>query len=488
MSVCKKAKRQMDMLHGPMLKNILLFALPLAASGIIQQLFTSADMAVIYFFDGTDAQAAVSSNGALVNLLINLFAGISVGVTVVIAELIGKRLTDDVHSVVFTAVIVASVSGLLLLGVGIGVAQPILKVMDVPPDVLPLAVKYLRIYFIGMPFLMVYDFGAAMLRSLGDTVRPLIVLFASGVLNVALNLLFVGAFGMGVAGVATATVFANVMCAVMVLIFIMKNDMLRIRFGRSKFDLKYLKRMCAIGLPAGVQGAVFSLANVFIQKGINGFGEAAMAGSGDAVNFEMYVYYFVSGFANATVAFFGQNYAAGEYGRCRNIFLLTMLSALIVSTVLSVSFTLGGRLFIRIYTDDPAAIEFAVMRMWCVLIGSMLPCLYEIAGGALRGLGHSLMPAVFTVIGSCVLRLVWIYTVFAVRKEFWVLVIVYPVSWIITGAAMLVAYYVVSKKAFKQAVPAADAACKDGADGFTAQTEIADCRDGAVEERAERSA
>ena len=215
MSVCKKAKKQMDMLHGPMLKNILLFALPLAASGIIQQLFTSADMAVIYFFDGTDAQAAVSSNGALVNLLINLFAGISVGVTVVIAELIGKRDTDDVHSVVFTALIVATVSGLLLLGVGIGVAEPVLEVMDVPSDVLPLAVKYLRIYFIGMPFLMVYDFGAAMLRSMGDTVRPLIVLFASGVLNIALNLLFVGAFGMGVAGVAVATVFANVMCAAM---------------------------------------------------------------------------------------------------------------------------------------------------------------------------------------------------------------------------------------------------------------------------------
>ena len=425
-----------------MLKNILLFALPLAASGIIQQLFTSADMAVIYFFDGTDAQAAVSSNGALVNLLINLFAGISVGVTVVIAELIGKRDTDDVHSVVFTALIVATVSGLLLLGVGIGVAEPVLEVMDVPSDVLPLAVKYLRIYFIGMPFLMVYDFGAAMLRSMGDTVRPLIVLFASGVLNIALNLLFVGAFGMGVAGVAVATVFANVMCAAMVIFFIMKNDMLRIRFGKSKFRAQYLKRMYAIGLPAGVQGAVFSLANVFIQKGINGFGEAAMAGSGDAVNFEMYVYYFVSGFANATVAFFGQNYAAGEYARCKNVFRLTMVSALIVSTVLSAVFTLGGRLFIRIYTDDPAAIEYAVTRMWCVLFGSMLPCFYEVAGGALRGLGRSLMPAIFTIL------------------------VVYPVSWLITGIAMLAAYFVVCKKAFKSVAPQT----AEDADGAVAQT------------------
>lgn len=438
----------MDMLHGPMFKNILLFALPFAASGIIQQLFTSADMAVVYFFEGTTAQAAVNSNGALVNLVINLFGGMAVGATVIIAECVGRSSTDDVHSVVFTSVVVAAVGGIALLGIGIAVAPPILELMGSPPEVLPLAVKYLRIYFIGMPFLMVYDFGAAILRSIGDTVRPLIVLFASGVVNIGLNLLFVGAFGMGVAGVAIATVIANLMCAALVLFFLMRNDMLRMRRGKSRIRAEYIKRLFVIGMPAGLQGAVFSIANVFIQSSVNGFGDAAMAGSGDALNFEMFIYCFTSGFANATVSFIGQNFAAGNVRRCKRAMLLAMSAALVVSAVLSAVFTAGGRLFIRIYTDDPQAIEYAITRMLCILSLSMLPCLYEVAGAALRGLNHSFLPALFTIIGSCVLRLVWVYTVFAAHREFWVLMIVYPISWAVTGAAMLVAYFVVSRREF----------------------------------------
>ena len=439
----------MDMLHGPMLKNILLFALPLALGGILQQLFTSADMAVIYWFEGSVSQSAVNSNGALVNLLINLFTGLSVGATVVIAEYIGKKKTDDIHSVVFTSVIIAFVSGVLLIGIGVGVSEPILKAMDTPTEALPLAVQYLRIYFIGMPFLMIYNFGAAILRSVGDTRKPLYILLVTGVLNIGLNVLFVAAMKMNVAGVATATVLANLLSAVMVMIFIMKDGMLRIRRKQSKFRKEYFKRICAIGLPAGLQGVVFSIANVVIQTAINGFGAQAVAGSGDAVNFEYYVYFFVSAFAQTTVSFFGQNFAAGEFERCKRAFNLNMLLGLAVSTVLSVVFTLGSRLFIRIYTSDAVAIEFAVTRMWCVLLGSMIPCFYEIAGGALRGMGHSMLPAVFTVVGSCVLRLIWVYTIFDAYTEFWVLVIVYPVSWVLTGLAMMVAYYLIAAKKFK---------------------------------------
>lgn len=443
--------KQMDMLHGPMMKNILLFALPLAASGILQQLFTSADMAVIFWFDGIVAQSAVNSNGALVNLLINLFTGMSVGATVVIAEHIGRKHTDDLHSVVFTSMVIAVVSGVILLGVGIGVAEPLLKLMDTPSDALPLATQYLRIYFIGMPFLMVFDFGAAILRSVGDTKRALITLLITGVLNVGLNFLFVAACDMGVAGVALATVIANVVCAVLVIVFIMKNDLLRMRRKQSKFRLEYLKRIFTIGIPAGLQGVVFSIANVCIQTAVNGFGEHAVAGSGDAINFEYYAYYFVSAFAQATVTFFGQNFAAGEYARCKRIFKLNMFASLIISGVLSLIFVLGGRLFIRIYTDDEVAIRFALIRMCSVLTGSALSCLYEIAGGALRGMGHSLLPAVLTVVGSCILRIIWIYTVFAANKQFWLLMIIYPISWAITGAAMLVSYFVISNRAFKKA-------------------------------------
>lgn len=439
----------MDMLHGPLRKNILLFALPLAVSSILQQLFNSADVSVIGWFEDSKAQAAVNSNGAFINLLINLFTGLSVGVTVVITEHIGKGDTDDIHSIVFTALTVALISGVLLIVAGMAVAKPVLTLMDTPENVLPLAVQYLRIYFAGMPFVMLYNFGSAILRSVGDTRIPLYSLIVAGVLNVGLNFLFVAAFRMGVAGVAVATVISDAVSACIVVLFIMRDKMLRIRFGQSKIRRKYLGRIFAIGLPAGLQGVVFSLSNVFIQKVINGFGDKAMAGSGDALYFEYYVYYFVSAFAQTAVAFMGQNYSAGEYDRCQKIFRLTMVYSLAVSTVLSVVFTLGGRWFIRIYSTDEEVIGFALTRMRCALIGEMLPCFYEISGGALRGIGHSFLPALITVLGSCVLRIVYIYTLFPlVSDSFYMLMIIYPATWIITGVAMLVAYFVIAGRAF----------------------------------------
>lgn len=446
------------MLHGPLLKKIMLFALPIALSGILQQLFNSADVAVIGMFEDSVAQAAVNSNGALINLLINLFTGLSVGVTVVIAANIGRDDTGDVHSVVLTALTIALVSGVLLLAVGIGVSEPVLRLMDVPAteeeNVLPLATQYLRIYFAGMPFLMVYNFGAAILRSVGDTRRPLYVLIAAGVLNVGLNVLFVAVFNMSVAGVATATVISDAMSAVAVIIFIMKDKMLKIRFGQSKVRATYLKSIFRIGIPAGLQGVVFSLSNVIIQTAINGFGKSAMAGNGDALYFEYYVYFFVSAFAQAAVTFSGQNYAAGEYARCKKIFRLCLLWSLIISTVLSAVFTLGGRLFIRIYTSDEEVIRFAMIRLWVVLSGEMIPSVYEVAGGMLRGIGNSMLPAVITMVGSCGLRIVWVYTVFrAFPQNIWMLLIIYPITWVATGAAMIIAYFVIARKKLKTGAP-----------------------------------
>lgn len=445
----KKKSNQIDMLHGPLLKKIMLFALPIALCGILQQLFNSADVAVIGWFEDSNAQAAVNSNGALINLLINLFTGLSVGVTVVIAAHIGKGETGDVHSVVLTAFVIALSSGVLLLGLGIGISYSVLKVMDVPEEVLPLATQYLRIYFAGMPFLMVYNFGAAILRSVGDTRRPLYVLIAAGALNVGLNMLFVAVFKMSVAGVATATVISDALSAVAVVVFIMRDNVLKIRFGQSKVRAVYLKNIFKIGIPAGLQGMVFSLSNVCIQTAINGFGEKAMAGNGDALYFEYYVYFFVSSFSQAAVTFVGQNYAAGEYARCRKVFGLCLLWSLIISTALSAIFTLGGRVFIRIYTSDPEVIEFAMIRFYVVLSGGMLTCFYEIPGGVLRGVGNSLLPAIITLVGSCGLRIVWVYTVFAAfPQNIWVLLMIYPVSWAVTGAAMLIAYFIITRKKF----------------------------------------
>lgn len=446
------------MLHGPLLKKLMLFALPIALSGILQQLFNSADVAVIGLFENSNAQAAVNSNGALINLLINLFTGLSVGVTVVIAANIGRGKTGDVHSVTLTAFVIALVSGVLLLGVGIGISEPVLKLMDVPntaeEPVLPLAVQYLRIYFAGMPFLMVYNFGAAILRSVGDTRRPLYVLIGAGLLNTGLNVLFVAAFKMSVAGVATATVISDAFSAVAVVIFIMKDKMLKIRFGESKVRLTYLKSIFRIGVPAGVQGVVFSLSNVIIQTAINGFGKSAMAGNGNALYFEYYVYFFISGFASAATTFSGQNYAAGEYARCKKVFRLCLLWSLIISTVLSAAFVLGGRLFIRIYTSDEEVIKFAMIRFWCVLSGEMLPSVYEVAGGLLRGIGNSLLPAIITLVGSCGLRIVWVYTVYrAFTGNIVMLLIIYPITWVVTGVAMLAAYLFITAKKFKAKEP-----------------------------------
>ena len=439
-------RKQMDMLNGPMFKNILIFALPMALCGILQQLFNSADMAVVFWFEGSVAQSAVNSNGALVNLIINLFSGLSVGVTVVVAEFVGKKQTDDLHSVVLTSIVIALVSGFVLLGVGIGVSAPLLELMNTPSDTLPLATQYLRIYFVGMPFLMVYNFGAAVLRGVGDSKKALIILLSTGVLNIGLNVLFVAAFRMSVAGVALATVICNVASAALVMIFIMRDGLFKIRRA-SRINKSYVAHIVKIGLPAGLQGVVFSVANVLIQSAVNGFGAQAVAGNGDAVNFENYIYFFVNAFAQSTVTFFGQNYAAGKFDRCKQAFKINMLSAFAVSALLSALFSPLANVFIRIYTNDEVSIRFAVMRMWCVLSGTMLSCLYEIPGGALRGMGHSMLPAAFTVVGSCVLRIIWIYTVFAANKLYWLLMIIYPISWTVTGIAVLISYFVCCRKA-----------------------------------------
>lgn len=450
MSFSGRKTVQTDMLHGPLLKKILIFAVPLALSSILQQLFNSADVAVVGWFVDSNAQAAVNSNGAFINLMINLFTGISVGVTVTVAKYIGKGRTESIHNIIFTAMVIAVTSGVFLLLLGIAIAAPILTLMQTPDSVIELATLYLRIYFIGMPFVMVYNFGAAILRSVGDTRKALYALVISGVLNIGLNLLFVAGCGLSVAGVAIATVIADAVSAAIVFIFIMRGDpMLRIKFGKSKIRKEYLAEIFRIGIPAGIQGMVFSLSNVCIQTAINGFGDKAMAGSGDAIYFEYYVYFFVSAFAQATVTFVGQNYAAGLHDRCRKIFWMNMLSSLAISTVLSLTFTFGGRLFIRIYTGDPEVIEYALTRMRYVLVFEMLTSIYEISGSALRAVGHSMLPAALTVLGSCVLRIVWIFTVAAAYPDnFILLMIIYPISWVVTGIAVGASYFIISRKMY----------------------------------------
>ena len=444
--------RQIDMLHGSLLDKIMMFAVPLAASSMLQQLFNTADLAVVGRFTGSQALAAVGGNSSVITLLINLFVGISVGANVVIANYIGQNKKQEVFEVIHTVITMALISGVFLLALGILVAKPILTLMNSPRDVIDLAVLYLRIYFLGMPFIMVYNFGASILRSVGDTKRPLLCLFISGIINVCLNLVLVVVFRLGVAGVAIATTVSNGVSAGLVMNFLLhEDDLIRVDLHKLMLHRTHMMRVIRIGVPAGIQGMVFSLSNVCIQAAINGFGSNAIAGSAAAVNFEFFTYFITNAFSQAAVTFTSQNYGARQYDRCRKIYRLTMLCGFIFTGILSMIFVLGRSVILRVYTVDPAVMEYALIRVLHVEILTCLPITYEVTGAALRGIGYSMLPAILTVFGSCALRILWIYTVFRVNPTFSMLMSVYPVTWIITGILVMGSYFLIRKKAFAAA-------------------------------------
>lgn len=446
----KQGSVRMDMLHGSLLNKILLFALPLAASSILQQLFNSVDIAVVGKFASSQALAAVGSNSSVISLMINLFVGISVGASVVIANYIGQRNERGIKNAIHTVSVITLASGGLLLVVGLLIARPILEMMDTPDDVIELAVLYLRIYFLGMPFFMIYNFGAAILRSMGDTKRPLYCLVVAGVINTALNLFLVIVLKMSVAGVAIGTVIANMVSAGMI-VYILRHEKgpFRLEYKEIGVSRIELRKMLQIGIPAGIQGMVFSIANVFIQAAINLYGSDAIAGSAAALNYEYYCYFVVSAFSQAAVTFISQNYGARQIERCKKIFRQTMLLSVIACGCLNLFFVWQRRFAISIFTSSPDVYQFAAIRMEIVLLTQALACSYEIAGAALRGLGYSMLPAILTVFGTCILRLFWVYVICPMIPGFDNLMLIYPISWIITGAAVLIAYYIIQRKLFR---------------------------------------
>ena len=446
----EKKANSMDMIHGSLWNKILLFALPLAASSILQQLFNSVDTAVVGRFASSQALAAVGSNSSLISLMINLFLGVSLGSNVVIAHYIGQGSEKNIKTAVHTAVLVAVLCGFFVLLFGQVIARPVLLLMGTPEDVINLAVLYLRIYLLGMPCIMLYDFGASILRSTGDSKRPLYALIAAGIINTILNLILVIGFGMGVSGVAIATVISNMVSSGIVLyILLHEQDPIRVELKQLSIVPKELKKILVIGIPAGLQGMMFSIANVCIQSAINSFGSNAIAGSAAALNFEFFAYFIVNAFAQTTVTFTSQNYGAGEVGRCKKIFRLNMVFSLIFCGMLSAVFVLGRGFFLRLYTIDEAVLVFATQRLLIATTLELLTSTYEISAGAMRGLGHSLLPAIITCVGSCLLRLVWIATACRLVHDFSLLMIIYPISWVITGTAMLTAYFCIRKKCFK---------------------------------------
>lgn len=427
--------KDLDLIHGSLWSKILMFALPLAASSILQQLFNSADVAVVGQFAGSRALAAVGSNAPVINLLVNIFMGLSIGANVVIARYIGEKNKNKIHRAVHTAIAVSLISGVIVMILGIIVCRPILELISTPDDIIDLASVYLRIYFLGMPFMMLYNFGAAILRSVGDTKRPFICLLVSGIINVILNLFFVIVCGLSVAGVAIATVISNIVSSGLVLWFLMHEDSeIRVSLKELGIDRRILKEIARIGLPAGVQGVVFSFSNICVQS---------------AVNFEYFVYFMLNAFSQACVTFTSQNYGAAEYRRCRRVAQLCTLMGFLASGAMCVLFLILGKHALRFYTNEEAVMATGLIRMRYCLLFQFTSVLMDTLSSSMRGLGYSLAPALISLAGSCGLRLVWVYLIFPINPTFNALLMVYPVTWGITSLTMLAAYLFVARRTLR---------------------------------------
>lgn len=440
------------MTNGPLVGKIIKFAVPLALSGILQLLFNAADIVVAGRFAGSQALAAVGSTSALINLIVNLFIGLSIGVNVLVARYYGAGDRKNLYETVHTAVLISLISGVVLIFIGVGLSQPLLELMGTPDDVIDQAVLYMRIYFVGMPVMMLYNFGSAILRAVGDTQRPLYFLLLAGVVNVFLNLFFVIVFQMGVAGVATATVISQCISAGLVLICLVRSDTVyRVNLKELKIYKEKLMQMVKIGVPAGIQGATFSVSNVLLQSSINSFGSIAMAGSTAGSNIEGFVWTAMDAFTQSTLSFTGQNYGAKKFHRITKVVWYNLGLVTLVGLVLGIGAYLAGPWLLQIYSTDPEVISYGLERMLLVCAPYAICGIMNVMVGAMRGLGSSLTPMVVSIFGVCVLRVIWIYTVFPLDRTFFTLFLSYPVTWLVTGLIEVVCFYFIRKRAIQRA-------------------------------------
>ena len=436
-------KPKMDMLNGSIWNKIIQYALPVAATGILEQLFNASDLAIVGNFTGkakTVAVAAVGANSPIIGLLLNFFIGIALGANVVIANAIGKGDEKTIHKAVHTSVITAVVCGLLVTLFGELFIGNLLQMLNVPEDVFPYALLYIRIYLLGMPVILLYNFEAAIFRSIGETKMPLEALAVSGVLNVALNLFFVIVLKMTVNGVAIATVIANAVSSVFLFIKLVKTDQaIRIRKEELRFDGNVFGRIIRIGLPAGVQSAVFSIANIVIQAAINSLGTVVIAASSAAFNIEIFAYYMLNSFSQACTTFTGQNYGAGQLKRCRKVLLLCIVEDFIATAATIILVLLSGKVLLSIFNDYPQVISIGYTRLLMVFSAYIFSMLYENLSGYLRGFGISLVPAILTIIGVCGVRIFWIFAVFPQHKTFTTIMMAYPISLATTAVLIFIA-------------------------------------------------
>lgn len=436
-------KQKLDMLNGSIWNKLPVFALPIAATGILEQLFNASDIAIVGNFAQTDktvAVAAVGANSPIIGLILNLFIGIALGANVVIANAIGRDDKQTVQKAVHTSMVVSVIGGVLVAIIGELIAEPLLTVLNVPDDVLELALLYLRIYFLGMPVILLYNFEAAIFRSIGETKMPLIALTLSGILNVLLNLFFVIVLKMSVNGVATATVLANVVSAGILYIKLVKSDKyIKVEFKKLRIDGKVFAKIMQIGLPAGIQSAVFAVANIVIQGAINSLGTVVIAASSAAFNIEIIAYNVMNSFSQACTTFVGQNFGANKIDRCKKTLFLCLIEDAIASGTAIFIVLITGKFLLSIFNNNPEVIEIGYTRLVIIFIAYIFSMLYEVMSGYLRGFGFSLVPAILTTVGVCVLRIIWINTVFPANRTFVTIMTAYPVSLATTAVLIFIA-------------------------------------------------
>ncbi len=442
-----KRNYEIDMCNGPLVGKMLTFAIPLVLSGVLQLLFNAADIIVVGRYSGSDALAAVGSTGALINLLVNVFMGLSIGTNVLAAKYYGARDAESMSHTVHTSILLSIVSGTVLIFLGIMLAKPLLLIMGTPENVIDQAALYMKIYFAGMPVIMLYNFGSAVLRAVGDTKRPLYFLVIAGIVNVCLNLLFVIKFNMGVAGVAIATVIAQVISAGLVVLCLIKSDSIyQLHLKKLRFDKRILIQIVKVGLPAGIQGAVFSISNVLIQSSVNSFGSIAMAGNTAASNIEGFIYTAMNAIYQTSLNFTSQNLGAKQYKRITQILWKCIAIVTVIGILLGGVAILFSRQLLGIYSSDPQVIHYGILRMQIIATTYFTCGIMDVSCGSMRGLGYSMMPTIVSLTGACAFRVIWIMTVFQWFRSLEVLYFSYPVSWILTLAAHLTCYFFASRK------------------------------------------
>lgn len=450
----QKSAHDLDMTHGNVFFKLFVFAIPLALSGMLQLFFNAADVIVLGRYVGSDALAGVGSTASLINLLVNFFMGLGVGVNVVVSSNYAAGKTEEVSKTVHTSISVALLSGIFLVIVGNLVSAPMLSFMETPDNVFPQALTYIRVYFCAVPAILVYNFGAAILRSIGDTKRPFYYLLISGIINVLLNLFFVLVMNLGVLGVALATDISNVISAGLVVYALMKEDScLKLSLKKLTLDSGVIRKIASVGLPAGIQSIFFNISNVLIQSSVNSFGSIVMAGNAAAINVDGFYSTAYNAITNAAITFTSANLGAKKYSRLDKVLWCSLLASLLVCAVGSAIYTVFGRSLLGLYTLDPEVVEWGMVRVEIFNIGMILAAWMDDMSAILRGLGNGILPMLITLLGAVGFRLFWIYAVFPNYQSYALLIWGYPISWAMTFLILLICYYFVRRKYPREDAP-----------------------------------